>query len=589
MDGLKFLFSYIRKHKWKYIIGIIILFIVDYVSLYIPEAIGAITDGLNTRTLDFKVILHQVLIIAAVGITLAVGRFFWRYFIIITARKVERDVRNDLFVHLETLDVEYYNAHKTGGLMAHFTNDVNSIRMAIGPGVISAFDAVVMTFLVVFRMITHISVALTLMALVPMLLILFGELGFGKLIQKPFKESQEAYEELTDYTQESISGVQVIKSFVREDAQIKEFLIRNETMKKKNLKAIKYQALEEPLLSFVIGLSSLITLIFGGYLTLVGDISLGDFVAFNQFLGMLVWPMLAAGDAIIMLSRATASAKRIQKIMNAKTEVVIIEEPEENDTNELILEGNIEFRNLIFFHKGQLEPTIKNVSFKIEKGQTVAVVGRTGSGKSTLINLLLHLYPIGANMIFADGKDICMIPLTQLRSQIAYVPQDNFLFSDSLQNNIAFGIQKKEIEIIMNAAKDACIHDNIMDFPQQYETIVGERGVTLSGGQKQRSSIARALIKEAPILILDDSLSAVDTDTEERVLNNLRESRAGKTTIMIAHRISTIQHADLIVVLNDGELAEIGNHQELMNKYGLYRGMYEKQQLEMRREGGILA
>ncbi len=587
MKGIKFLFSYVKRHKWKYLAGIIILFVVDYVSLFIPEAIGIITDGLNTHSIGMSGIYKQIGTIIMVGITLAVGRFFWRYFIIITARKVERDIRNDLFTHLETLDIEYYNSHKTGGLMAHFTNDVNAVRMAMGPGVISAFDAVVMTFLVVSRMITHINLTLTLLALIPMMCILFGELWFGKLIQKPFKESQEAYEELTDYTQESISGIHVIKSFVREENQIQDFLSYNKNMKKKNLKAIKYQAVEEPLLSFVIGLSSLITLIFGGYYTMIGTISLGEFVSFHQYLGMLVWPMLAAGEAIIMLSRAGASSGRIEEILNSRPEVEDL--IEDQDTNLMDLEGRIEFRNLTFCHKGQLEPTLKNVSFCIEAGQTAAIVGRTGSGKSTIVNLLLHLYPVNEGMIFLDQKDICSYSLQSLRGQIAYVPQDNFLFSDSLQNNIAFGVQKKEIEKVMDAAKDACIHDNIMDFPQKYETVVGERGVTLSGGQKQRSSIARALIKDAPIMIMDDSLSAVDTSTEEKILDNLKKNRSNKTNLLIAHRITTIQNADVIVVLEEGQVEEIGTHQELMERQGIYYQMYLKQQLEARREEGILA
>ena len=343
-----------------------------------------------------------------------------------------------------------------------------------------------------------------------------------------------------------------------------------------NLHVIRLQSVVMPLLDVIIGLSALITLVYGGYLALVGDITLGRFVAFNQYINMLVWPMLACGDAINMFSQGAASIRRIQKIFDEEPEIADQEDAEDMER----MRGDITLSHLTFIHRGHSEPTLKDISLSVPAGTTLAIIGRTGNGKSTLVNLLLHLYNTKPGMILIDGRDINTIPLKTLRENIAYVPQDNFLFSDTLKSNIAFGADSQDMDSIVRATEAACIHENIIAFPDGYETIVGERGVTLSGGQKQRSSIARALMKDAPILILDDALSAVDTDTEEHILRNLKANRAGKTTILIAHRISTIQNADVILVLEDGEAKETGSHEELMRMDGIYRSMFEQQQLE---------
>ncbi len=336
------------------------------------------------------------------------------------------------------------------------------------------------------------------------------------------------------------------------------------------------EAVVIPLLDVVIGISSLLTLLYGGWLALNGEITIGRFVAFNQYITMLVWPMLACGEAINMFSQGGAGIKRIQEVFAQESEIA-----DRDDVSPVnCIRGDIRLHHLTFIHRGHSEPTLRDISLDVKAGTTLAVIGRTGNGKSTLVNLLLHLYNTKPGMIFIDGRDINTIPLKTLRENIAYVPQDNFLFSDTLKSNIAFGTDNDEMDEIVRATKIACIHDNIIAFPDGYETIVGERGVTLSGGQKQRSSIARALKKDAPILILDDALSAVDTDTEERILRNLKENRQGKTTILIAHRISTIQNADVILVLEDGEAKECGSHKELMELGGIYRDMFEKQQLE---------
>lgn len=576
MEQLRFIWQYIRRHKVQYIGGIVTLFILDFANLYIPKVTGIITDGLAARTLDMGGVFQNIVIILMIGLTLAVGRFLWRYFIFGAARGVEREIRDDMFAHLETLDVEYYNEHKTGDLMTRFTSDLNAVRMAIGPAVIAAFDAVVMTVMVIVQMMVYVNIRLTLVAVIPMIFIAFGELYFGKIMQKRFLERQEAVSDLTDFVQESFSGVRVVKSFVRERSQIRAFARANANAKEKNLRIAKMEAVVIPLLDVVIGISSLLTLLYGGWLALNGEITIGRFVAFNQYITMLVWPMLACGEAINMLSQGGAGIKRIQEVFAQESEIA-----DRDDVSPVnCIRGDIRLHHLTFIHRGHSEPTLRDISLDVKAGTTLAVIGRTGNGKSTLVNLLLHLYNTKPGMIFIDGRDINTIPLKTLRENIAYVPQDNFLFSDTLKSNIAFGTNNDEMDEIVRATKIACIHDNIIAFPDGYETIVGERGVTLSGGQKQRSSIARALKKDAPILILDDALSAVDTDTEERILRNLKENRQGKTTILIAHRISTIQNADVILVLEDGEAKECGSHKELMELGGIYRDMFEKQQLE---------
>lgn len=581
MEQFKFLWKYIKRHGLQYILGIAVLFGVDYLNLFIPQLTGMVTDGLTSRTMDMAGIMDCVWKILGIGALLALGRFGWRFFLFGAARHIQYEIRNDMFKRLEDMSVEYFNENKTGDLMSRFLNDLNSVRMAIGPAVISAFDASVMAVLVIGQMMIYVDVKLTLLAIVPLSIILVGTFYYDKVMRKRYRESQEALSDLTEKVQESISGVRVIKAFVRERAEMKSFAKSSVNAMDKNLRVVKLQAVVMPLLEVIIGASSLLTLLYGGYLALTGEITLGRFVAFNQYIGMLVWPMIAAGDAANMISQGMASAKRVQEVIEAKKDIFDREDVQDVDT----VNGEIEFKNLTFTHKGQSEPTLRDINLRVPAGTTLALIGRTGNGKSTLANLLLHLYNTEDGMIFVDGKDINSIPLKSLRENIAYVPQDNFLFSDSLKNNISFGVVDGTMEEVVEATKAACIHDNIMEFPEEYETVVGERGVTLSGGQKQRSSIARALMKDAPILILDDSLSAVDTDTEEQILRNLKDNRKGKTTIIIAHRISTIQGADIIMVLEDGEAAEIGNHQSLMELDGIYKSMYDKQQLEAQQSG----
>ncbi len=584
MKSFSFIFRYIKQHKARYIAGIITLFLVDFANLFIPKLTGTITDGLTARTMDWNGVKACIFAILFLGAVLAIGRFLWRFFLFGAARSIECELRNDMFAHLEKMSVEYYNERGTGDLMTRFTSDLNAVRMSIGPAIICVFDATVMTVMVICQMMYYVNIPLTLLAIIPMFFICAGEIYYGKIMHGRFLARQEAVSDLTDFVQESFSGVRVIKAFVRERAECHAFAKANTNTMEKNLHVARLQAVVMPLLDVIIGLSSLITLIYGGYLALVGDITLGRFVAFNQYIGMLVWPMLACGDAINMFSQGAASLHRIEAIFDEKPEICDLPDAADVDS----LKGDITFFHLTFIHRGHSEPTLQDINLHVPAGTTLAIVGRTGNGKSTLVNLLLHLYNTKPGMILLDGRDINTISLKTLRENIAYVPQDNFLFSATLKSNISFGVNEEDMDSIIHATKAACIHESIVSFPDGYETIVGERGVTLSGGQKQRSSIARALLKDAPILILDDALSAVDTDTEEHILHNLKKNRSGKTTILIAHRISTIQNADIILVLEDGKAKEIGSHAELMQLNGIYRDMFEKQQLE-HLQGGIHA
>ena len=582
MNASQFIFQYIKRHKIQYTLGIITLFVVDFANIFIPKLTGVITDGLTAHSLDWSGVRLNLLYLFLLGLLLAVGRFFWRYFLFGASRSIEKELRNDMFAHLEKMDVEYYNEHKTGDLMTRFTSDLNAIRMAIGPAVICVFDASVMTLMVIFQMMYYVSVKLTLIAVIPMLFILFGEIYYGKIIRPRFTARQEAVSDLTDYVQESFSGIRVIKAFVREKAQRYHFLKENENTMEKNLSIAKIQSIVIPLLDVIIGLSSLLTLIYGGYLALIGDITLGRFVAFNQYINMLVWPMLACGDSVNMFSQGAASIRRIQEIFKEQPEIADTDKTKEVDE----INGEIEFNHLTFIHRGHSEPTLNDITLHVPAGTTLAIIGRTGNGKSTLVNLLLHLYNTKPGMLFIDGKDINTIPLKTLRENIGYVPQDNFLFSDTIAHNIAFGVDDATPEDIERAASMADVRDNIVDFKDGYETVLGERGVTVSGGQKQRISIARALLKDAPILILDDSVSAVDTSTEKIILDNLKNSRAGKTTLLIAHRISTVERLDKIVFLNEGRVEAVGPHDQLYASCPEYRRMVDLQRLEDETKGG---
>ena len=568
--------KFIGKYKWSYLIGIVILVFIDILQTEVPLVVGGTIDKVAEAGFTADMIWQPVIRLATIAIIVFLGRIAWRWFIFGSARKIERDMRNELYSHLQTLSASYFHEHKAGEIMAYISSDIEAVRMVFAVTVMMGMDSLAIGLSTLFKMITQIDLTLTVMAFIPMVLVALTTTFVGGELHRRFKARQQAYSDLSDFVTEKLGGMKVVKAFVQEPAERENFEKVNKIACDANVKEARIQAFMFPFMRAVTGLSMALAIGYGGYIAILGRITVGDFGSFIMFLNNLMWPMAAIGRIINVMTRGSAAMSRLETVLHAEAEIA--DWPEAADEGPVA--GSVEARNLTFSYAGTPAPVLENVSFKLEKGQTLGIVGRTGCGKTTLVNLLMRVFDPKEGELFIGGREVHQIPLKQLRETIGYVPQDNFLFSDTITENIRFGDRSKTQADVEEAAKAACVHDNIVDFAEGYGTMVGERGVSLSGGQKQRISIARALILDPEILVLDDSVSAVDTDTEEKILQHLRQTRKGKTNIIIAHRISTIQDADQILVIDEGKVAELGTHEELVAKNGIYADMYNRQLLE---------
>ncbi|MEW6732604.1 MAG: ABC transporter ATP-binding protein [Acidobacteriota bacterium] len=563
---------YYRRYWRKLLIGSLCVIFSAVTSLLAPKIVGYAVDDLLKQVTHNKLLIYGLLVLAVSAVR---GIFLYsqRWIIVTMSRDIENDLRNDYYEHLQRLPLSFFQQTRTGDLMARATNDLNAVRMLIGPAVMYGLNTIFVSIIALPVMIS-ISGRLTLLILLSLPFISLATRYFSKHIHDRFEGIQEYFSTITARAQENLAGVRVVRAYVQEEHEIAEFDHLNREYVKRNLKLIRLTGLFMPTLRALIGIGPGLVLWYGGLLVSRGVITVGQFVEFNLYLVLLIWPMIALGWVINLYQRGMASMGRINAILN--TEPTIKDVAEKSSVENL--EGAIEFRNLTFAYNGH--SVLKNINVKIEPGQTIAIVGHTGSGKSTLINLIPRLFDATPGQVLIDGRPINEIPLDVLRHNIGYVPQDTFLFSNSIKSNIAFGVEKASLAEVEEVTQQAGLLNDIRDFPEGFDTVIGERGITLSGGQKQRSAIARALIRQPKILILDDALSAVDTETEERILTHLRDVMSERTSIIVSHRISTVKTADLILVLAHGEIVERGTHKQLLEHGGVYAELYEKQLLE---------
>jgi len=574
MTPFRKLLSYFAPYKRILIAGTLCVLMTNVVKVASPLVLRHAVDDLAAKVSESTLLFYAGLLIT---LTLIQGVFLFtqRRLLINMSRDIEYDLRNDFYSHLQKLPFEFYQTHRTGDLMARATNDLSAVRMIVGPALMYSMNTVfAMTLLI--PLMASINWRLTLLAFLSMPLVATATNYFSKRIHDRFEKVQEYFGTVSNRAQESLAGVRVIRAYTQEDAEIESFKGVNREFVNRNLKLIRLSGIFHPILQFFIGLGFIAVLWYGGHLVIGGKITIGEFVQFTLYLGLLVWPMIALGWVINIFQRGMASMGRMNNIMSI--EPAIRDAPDSQRIDAIA--GEIEFRDLTFTYSEAREPALKGINLKIEAGQTVAFVGGVGSGKSTLMNLVARLLDAEPGQVLIDGRSIREMPLSVLRASIGYVPQETFLFSETIAENVAFGVEHATEEEIDRAAVEAGIADDIREFPGGFETLVGERGITLSGGQKQRTAIARALIRRPRILILDDALSSVDTYTEEKILGHLRRIMIGRTSLIVSHRVSTVKDADLIVVLDDGRIAERGNHDSLIEREGLYAELYEKQLLE---------
>lgn len=575
MKFLKSISRYMKPYKTQYIMGVLWLIVIDTLVIYVPQILRNFANDYQNGTITKDKLITYALLTIGTGLIMSIGRYFWRVYLFGSARRIEYDIRSQLFNHWLSMDNEFYNYHKIGDLMAYATNDINSVRMFTGEGIMMSVDSSFMLIFTIIMMIRTVGVRITAITLFPIPITAVIIIASGKVFYKIFRKRQEAYAKLSDVTTESFSGISVIKAFVEEDETKKRFDEANRNYYNKDLNVVKTQTFFFPFMVLLAGISYMLVIFFGAKYVIDGTLSLGDFVALYTYVGIIMWPARSLGIIIGQIQQGSAGLFRIEEMLKNKPTIKDVENPirlPEDKTS-------IEFKNVSFKYPGEEDYALKNISFKLENGKSLALVGKTGSSKSTILKLIFREYLPNEGEVLIDNHPIENIRINDLSEKTGYVPQDNFLFSESLRENIAFSYEKDyDVNEVYDAAKKSGVYNDIMDFKNDFDTVIGERGVTLSGGQKQRVSIARALIKKPSLLVLDDSLSAVDTNTEKSILDALDKIHA--TEVIIAHRISTIKSCDEIIFLEDGHIKERGTHEELVKLDGEYNKMYQNQLLE---------
>lgn len=571
---------FFRLEKKHYLIGILSLILVSFFNLIPPRIMGVVIDRIDKKRLSMGQLALDILLLVVAALAMYVLRFIWRRYIFGTANKLARILRYRLFKQFTLMSPSFYQRYRTGDLMAHATNDINAVTMYAGGGVMSAVDASVTALVTLVSMFFMIDWRLTLLAILPLPFMVVVTSAIGRKNHQAFKEAQEAFSDLNNFVQESVSGVKVTKSFGFQTDEIQAFEKTNQMVFGKNMRSASYNALFDPTTLLFVGLSYVVTLYFGGLFVQEGSLSVGQIVTFITYLNMLVWPLQAMGFLFNISQRASVSYDRIEKLL---AESADIKDPAQPVTE--IQNGDLEYQIQSFAYED--EPVLSHIHFRLEKGQTLGIVGPTGSGKTTLLRLLLREHDLEKGTIFLNGVSLKDYRLEDLRGLIGYVPQDQILFAMTIRENVAFSDPKLSEEALVEALKICDVYEDILAMPDQLETVIGERGVSLSGGQKQRIAMSRALVMDPEILILDDSLSAVDAKTEHQIIENMKQNRTGKTTIITAHRLSAIVHADVILVMENGQIKERGNHESLMAEKGWYYETYQAQQLSQEMEGKL--
>ncbi|MBE6684272.1 MAG: ABC transporter ATP-binding protein [Ruminococcaceae bacterium] len=583
--------KHINRYYLKYLpmllLGALALVLVDYMQLVIPELYGAVIEGIETGfvtdsandivyNFDLNYVLDNICRpMLFVILSLVFGRFLWRVCFFGAGIKLETDLRDRMFDRCKDLSQQYYQVNKVGNMMSFFTNDLDTVQECFGWGIMMFFDAVVLGVLAIIKML-KMNPVLALLCMIPMVLLLVCSLIVGRYMSKKWEKRQEAFSMLSDFSQETFAGIAVVKAFVKEAHELLEFKKLSKNNENRNVEYTRLSVLLHVALTLLIESVVCVILGYGGYLVHTETFKAAQLVEFIGYFNAIIWPIMAVSELIGMHAQGKASLNRISELLDSTPDV--FDKPDVEDMSEI--RGDIEFKNLTFRYPDGEFDVLRNVSFSVKAGENVGIIGRTGSGKTTIVDLILRTYNVPEGTVFIDGKDVNSIPIKTVRASAAYVPQDNFLFSDTIENNISFATDGGDFDQVVHAAEMADVHSNISEFPLQYKSVLGERGVTVSGGQKQRISIARALMKNAPILILDDSVSAVDVKTEKAILGNLREIRGGKTTLLIAHRVSTIEQMDKIIFVEDGEIAAVGKYGELYETCPEFKNLVDLQKLD---------